>query len=292
LNLKLLLKIINIFTLITVHYSLHLKNNEEYLKEVAAVVGYKELAQYDVFSIEDVKKLRNNNVKTAYSLLDRLMKKDWVRKIRKEIYSCVNPATGQVIASRYQIASAVTDTAYISHHSAFEFYGLANQVYYIVYISSETKFRDFEFENITYKYVHSKSKIGVVEPKNTPGVTVTDLERTVIDNIKDFKKIGGIEELLNCLENVNFLDESKLKSYLEMYDMQVLYQKTGYLLSHYKERMQLSDDFFEYCKSKIEKSTRYLLEKSNDENYYNNKWKLVVPNNLFSIKNQSGDELV
>jgi predicted transcriptional regulator of viral defense system len=259
---------------------------------VAAVVGYKELSQYDVFSIEDVKKLTNNNVKTAYSLLDRLMKKDLVRKIRNNIYSCVNPATGQIIASRYKIASAVTDTAYISHHSAFEFYGLANQVYYIVYISSESKFRDFEFENITYKYVQSKSKKGVVEPKNTSGVRVTNLERTVIDNIKDFKKIGGFEELLNCLESVNYLNEKKLKSYLEMYDIQVLYQKTGYLLSHYKEGMQLSEDFFEYCKKNIGKSTRYLLEKSNDENYYNNEWKLVIPKNLFSVTNQSGDELV
>ncbi len=53
--------------------------------------------------------------------------------------------------------------------------------------------------------------------------------------------------------------------------------------------MQLSDDFFEYCKSKIGKSTRYLLEKGSDENYYNNEWKLVVPNNLFAIGDQSGD---
>ncbi|MCF8009212.1 MAG: hypothetical protein K9K32_05555 [Halanaerobiales bacterium] len=48
------------------------------------MVGYKELAQYDVFSIEDEKKLTHNNVKTAYSLLDRLMKKDLVKKIRKK----------------------------------------------------------------------------------------------------------------------------------------------------------------------------------------------------------------
>ncbi|MCF8009211.1 MAG: transcriptional regulator [Halanaerobiales bacterium] len=218
--------------------------------------------------------------------------KRFSQKNQKKIYSCINPATGQVVASKYQIAYAVTDTAYISHHSAFEFYGLANQVYYIVYISSETKFRDFEFENIKYKYVHSKTKTGVIEPKNTSGVRVTDLERTVIDNIKDFRKIGGLEELLNCLENINYLDESKLKSYLELYDIQVLYQKTGYLLSHYKEKMQLSNDFFKYCKRKIEKSTRYLTEKSNDDNYYNNEWKLVVPNNLFSITNQSGDKLV
>lgn len=252
---------------------------------------FNELAKLSVFSIKDVEKL-TNNVKTAYSLLNRLMKRDQVRKIRQNIYSCVNPATGQIVASPYQIACAVTSTAYISHHSAFEFHGLANQVYYEVYVSSETRFRDFEFEGITYRYVASKLKDGVVEAKNTTGVRVTDLERTVIDGIKDFEKIGGLEELLNCLEGIHYLDECKLKAYLEGYNLQALYQKTGYLLEHYKKEMQLSDVFIQYCKSKIGKSTRYLLRESNDENYYNSEWKLVVPEGLFVITDQGGDVYV
>ncbi len=77
------------------------------------MIGYKKLAKYGVFSIDEIIKLTDNK-KTAYSLLDRLMKKDLVRKIRKNIYSCINPATGQIVASRYQIACAVTNTAYIS----------------------------------------------------------------------------------------------------------------------------------------------------------------------------------
>lgn len=252
---------------------------------------YSELAKLSVFSIKDVEKL-TNNVKTAYSLLNRMMKREQVKKIRQSIYSCVNPATGQIVATRYQIACAVTSTAYISHHSAFEFYGLANQVYYEVYTSSETKFRDFEFEGINYKYVASKLKDGIVKAKNTTGVRVTDLERTVIDSIKDFEKIGGFEELLNCLEGVYYLDETKLKAYLEGYDMQVLYQKTGYLLEHYKKEMQLSDEFIRYCKSKIGKSTRYLLQESTDDNYYNSEWKLVIPEGLFEMEGPGGDGLV
>ena len=98
-----------------------------------------ELAKYPVFTIDDVKKLVGNE-KTAYTQLDRLMKRDLVKKIRKNIYSVVNPTTGQLVATRYQSACAITDTAYISHHSAFEYYGLANQVFYEVYVSSETKF--------------------------------------------------------------------------------------------------------------------------------------------------------
>ena len=253
--------------------------------------GYNELAKLSVFSLDDVEKLTNNK-KTGYSLLERLMKKGLVKKIRKSVYSCVNPATGQVIASKYQIACAVTTSAYISHHTAFEYHGLANQVYYEVYISSDSRFRDFEFEGVSYKYVASKLKSGVIESKNTEGVRVTDLERTVIDNIKDFRKIGGFEELLNCLESVYYLNEEKLKKYLEGYDIQAIYQKTGFLLEHYMRDMQLSKVFIEYCRNKIGKSTRYLIKGNTEDNFYNSEWKLIVPERLFEKIYQGGDELV
>lgn len=252
---------------------------------------YTKLAKYPVFSIEDVKKLTGNE-KTAYSQMDRLMKKSLVKKIRKNIYSVVNPTTGQVVATRYQIACAITDTAYISHHSAFEYYGLANQVFYEVYVSSENKFNHFEHENVTYKYVASRMQDGVVEAKNTTGVRMTDLERTVVDSIRDFNKIGGFEELLDCLEGVHYLDEKKLKHYLSIYDTQGLYQRVGYLLSHYQKEMQLSKEFIDYCKSKIGKSRRYLISDLKEKSYYNNEWELMVPEGLFEITEQGGDILV
>jgi len=37
------------------------------------------------------------------------------------------------------------------------------------------------------------------------------------------QKIGGFEDLLNCLEVINYLDENKLKRYLEIFDIQGLY---------------------------------------------------------------------
>ncbi len=253
--------------------------------------AFNELAKIPVFSIKDVERL-TGNLKTAYSLLDRLMKKNLVRKIRRNIYSCVNPVTGQLVATRYQIACAVTDTAYISHHSAFEYYGLANQVYCEVYVSSETKFREFEYDYVFFKYIASRMEAGVVEAKNTTGVRITDMERTVIDSIRDFEKIGGFEELLNCLKGIYYLDENKLKRYLEIYNTQALYQKTGLLLQQYRKEMQLSQDFIDYCKGKIGKSRRYLLRETYKDNSYNSEWKLMVPKGLFDIMNQDGDVLV
>lgn len=252
---------------------------------------YIELAKYPVFTIDEVKKL-TGNVKTAYSQLGRLMKKNLVKKIRKNIYSVVNPTTGQLVATRYQIACAITDTAYISHHSAFEYYGLANQVFYEVYVSSERKFNHFEYDHLTYKYVASRMNEGVVDAKNTSGVKITDLERTVIDNIRDFNKIGGFEELLNCLEGIHYLNEKKLKLYLDIYDTQGLYQRAGYLLNHYRKQMQLSKKFVEYCKEKIGESRRYLVSEAKGDSFYNSEWELMVPEGLFEITGQGDDRLV
>lgn len=252
---------------------------------------YTKLAKHPVFSIEDAKKLTGNE-KTAYSQLGRLMKKGLVKKIRKNIYSPVNPTTGQTVATRYQIACAITDTSYISHHSAFEYYGLANQVFYEVYVSSEKKFNHFEFNHVTYKYVASRMQEGVVGAKNTTGVRITDLERTVVDSIRDFNKIGGFEELLNCLEGIYYLDENKLKKYLSIYDTQGLYQRVGYLLDHYRKEMQISREFIEYCKSKIRKSRRYLVSDLKEKSSYNKEWELMVPEGLFEITEQGGDILV
>jgi predicted transcriptional regulator of viral defense system len=255
------------------------------------VKAYTELAKYPVFSIADVKKLTGNE-KTAYSQLDRLMKKGLVKKIRKNIYSPINPTTGQIVATCYQIACVITDTAYISHHSAFEYYGLANQIFYEVYVSSETKFNHFEFDHVTYKYVASRMKEGILEAKNTTGVRITDLERTVVDSIRDFNKIGGFEELLNCLEGIQYLDKTMVKQYLDIYNIQGLYQKVGYILEYYRKEMQLSKDFIDYCKGKIGRSIRYLVSETNGDSYYNNEWGLMVPGGTFEITEQDGDLLV
>jgi predicted transcriptional regulator of viral defense system len=162
-------------------------------------------------------------------------------------------------------------------------------VFYEIYVSSEKRFDDFEFNGITYKYVSSKISSGVIEPKNTQGIRVTTLERTVVDSIKDFEKIGGLEELLNCIESIPYLNENKLIKYLDAYNLQFLYQKAGFLLEHYKDQLQLSDEFILYCRNKTGKSTRYLTK---DSTKYVNEWRLVVPEYIFQITEQGGNFLV
>lgn len=250
---------------------------------------YDALLQMGVFSKQDINALFGNP-NSAKSFLQSAVKNGQVEKIRHGYYAVKSLETGKVIPSRYEIGSSVDSTSYISHHSAFEFYGMANQVFGTVYVSSDKNFKDFVHDGIEYKYLVSKLNFGIV---STAGhVRVTDIERTVLDNIKDFMKVGGLEELLRCLSMVTIIDEIKLKKYLSLYNNQFLYQKVGYILSYYPS-MKLSTNFFENCRTHIGKSKRYLYDGIQYESpMYFPEWQIHAPKDLMKLVDEGGDVIV
>ena len=148
---------------------------------------YFELLKTPVFTVEDVNKYYDN-MDSARSAIKRLMKEGMVAKIRNNMYTCISGETGAPVANRFQIASKITPTSYVSHHTAMEYYGITDQVYYDVYVASETSFREFEFDGYTYRYVASKDMEGVETPALSGGIRITNRERTLVDCVKDMDK--------------------------------------------------------------------------------------------------------
>ena len=251
---------------------------------------FKELLQLGCFTWDDVCNL-TGNPNTAGSLLKRHLAKGYVQSVKRNLYVTINLADGLPTVNQFVIASHITPGAYVSHHSAFSYHGYEHQVFYEIYVSSPTTFHNFDFGGFTYRYIKSRISEGVLEQDN--GVSVTDVERTIIDSINDFEKIAGLEELLNCLSAIPYADESRLLSYLKSYNKQILYQKTGYILEHYKEDLKLSAYFFSECLAYIGKSVRYLYNAMpQDDITYNQHWQLFVPKNLLNMFTDGVDELV
>lgn len=244
---------------------------------------YFELLKKPVFRMEDVD-VFYHNIESARSAIKRMMKEKMVAKIRNNMYTCISGETGAPVANRFQIASQITATSYVSHHTAMEYYGITDQVFYEVYVSSETSFRDFTFDGYTYRYVASKSMEGVEKPAFSGGVAVTNMERTIVDCVKDMDKIVGIEEVVQNIESIGLMQEKRVLKYLALFQNQFLYQKVGYLLSEHQEKMGLSDAFFDSCKERIGKSKRYLT-RDQEGGRYDHEWKLVVPEGLHDMKN-------
>lgn len=226
---------------------------------------------------------------TAKSLLQQYTKKGYVVKVKRALYAAVNLLDNEPVANKFVIASKITDTAVVSHHSAFEFYGYANQVSYDVSVASKNKFNTFSFNGFRYCRIMPTISSGVVHHQS--GARVTDIERTVLDCINDFERDMGFEELIKCISAIPMLNETKLLAYLEEYDKCFMYQKTGFILEHFKEEFNISDVFLKQCKIKSGNSSRYLTKGMPKENMdFNNYWHLTIPQNLWRNILNGGDE--
>lgn len=244
---------------------------------------YYELLKYPVFSMKEVIALYSSE-RTARVALGKLLKESMVLKIRNGLYTCVSGEYGGPVANRFQIASAITPSSYVSHHTAFEYYGITDQVLYEVFVGSETRFHDFEFDGYTYHYIKGNIQAGIFSPEFGGGVRVTDKERTIVDSIKDMNLIAGPEEVIACVTSVSSIDEAKLLKYLYEYNNAFLYRKIGFIFSEYQAELGISDDFIKMCKDRIGNSKRYLTNGISEPGY-SGEWRLVYPKNIKRMKN-------
>jgi predicted transcriptional regulator of viral defense system len=246
---------------------------------------YSDLLTIGCFTREQVCALVGN-YNTAGTLLKSYLRKGYVRSVKRNLYVAVNLADGEPAVSKFRIGGMVTETSYVSHHSAFEYYGCANQVSYQMELSSDTPFKPFDFNGNAYVYFASRIKCGVATRQD--GVRVTDMERTVLDGIHDFEKVVGLEELLRCLALVPSVSEDRLLACLAEYGKQVLYQKAGYILQYFRRELGLSRAIFDECAAHIGKSTRYLT--ADKSGAYDKDWRLIAPENLLSTIAKGADE--
>ncbi|MGL4483330.1 MAG: type IV toxin-antitoxin system AbiEi family antitoxin domain-containing protein [Anaerovoracaceae bacterium] len=237
----------------------------------------RELAAKPTFVAADITALCGNE-NTAKNFLGRAVKKGRIFRIRKNMYTLSDPFSGVPYANKFQIASAITKSSCVSHHTAFEYLGKANQVYYEVYVSSFERFMDFTFDGITYKFVLARIQDGIFSPKLTTGIRITELERTVVDSINDMDKIAGLEEVINCISSISNIDFKKIRKYLDAYDFKILYKKVGYILSSVEAGYDVPLEFKNYCLNKGGDSKRYI----SSDNYLGElikEWNLIVPKN-------------
>ncbi len=208
--------------------------------------NYQVMAPMGVFSLgQAIEAIGNES--NAKKALSNMVRNKQVRRVKKNLYSIVDPVTQDDSMSRFVIASHVTEDSFIGLHSAFEFYGFYNQIYYEIQILSTKRFLDFQYRDYSYRYFLSKS---LTQIEMIQGVRVSSIERTVVDSINLLGKAMDAEELVKCLSLVHRVNTEKVKEMLLEYDKDLLYRKVGYVLSFFKEDFNLTDDFFLFCKEK------------------------------------------
>ena len=249
-----------------------------------------ELHAKKLFNLEDITSL-TDNINTGKDLLLNYKKQNLIVQIRRNLYSVTDLATKATVANKFEIGSHISNSAYISYHSALEYHGIAHQVFFTLYISSETRFNDFEFEDMQYRYCKSNISEGTETPPMNSLIRVTNIERTVIDCIDRIDRAGGLEELIHCLSMINYLDEKKLISYLNLYNKAFLFKKAGFILKYFQVNMKLSDEFISLCHQIGAPHVKYLTDPGESDIFYK-EWSIYAPKNILSYLEQGNNELI
>lgn len=238
------------------------------------MTNYEKILKFKVFNLGDIYNL-TGNINSARSIIRAMLSKNYIKRIKHNLYAVCDIEFKNTIPDQYIIASKIKDDSYISYHSALEYYGVKNQFFYEVYVSTSKRFESFEFDGYLYKFINSKYDFGIIENEK---VRVTDKERTLIDCINKTELAGGNEELIMCLELLGKLDGEKILKYLKKYDSKKLYSKVGFFLELFKENYGINSSIINMFKNKSEKKKLYFNEETKKmKSKYVKEWNLIIP---------------
>lgn len=237
-----------------------------------------------LFKYDDIKNLYPT-AEAFYAFAGRAVKRGEIKQIKRGLYALVNPSTGNIFATKFQIASHLFEDAYFSYHEALEYYGLANQsfVSHFTYLT-HVYVDDVDFEDVLYHSKKSGCDLEIFDRIKEEDVRVVSLERAIVDSIDSPSLAGGLEEIEHALSNCRKLKIDKIEMLLKRYDKAFLYQKTGYLFEKHFGN-EIPESFYEFCLSKTGNKINYFESKVGYSKLVL-KWKLMVP-----IERSEPDEL-
>ncbi len=155
------------------------------------------------------------------------------------------------VAARELVVSGrkkVQDKYYLSYGSAFDLHQLVTQPQLIVYVSSTRKIRPQIIQGTEFRFVHCKTLdlFGITEmwiDKNEK-INVSDLERTLIDGLKQPEYCGGFSEVAKGFSiKHQAIDPQKIIDYAVKLGVGAVNRRLGYLMELYQIGSRIHWDF-------------------------------------------------
>ena len=242
-----------------------------------------------IFHLSEFADKTGMSIFSASTVLNRWKKAGLVYQIRRDLYCMKNPVGNIPAVHKFEVACKISNTSFLSHHSALEFHGLGHQIFNVVMVSDNAAFRSFSFDDCDYQsYITKIGMNGVICSRANPNVKVTDLERTFVDCIDRVGRAGGAEEIFHCFEGLYKMDFFKIEQYLNIYNKVCLFKKVGYVAERLRDNVDVPEDFVAKCRE-IGKATVSNFSTTEKCDVFVKEWNLYIP--LVIVK-EDGDGLI
>ncbi|MCL2868532.1 MAG: hypothetical protein FWF27_03685 [Candidatus Bathyarchaeota archaeon] len=187
-----------------------------------------------IFTTKDLKQYTNN----PKNLLDWLVRKKWIQKIKKGTYliaplNAGTNGTDNHTVHSFILASVLVEPYYIAYASALNYHGLTDQTPNATYVAT-TKPRNsktilntkIRFVTIPQHKIFSTEEITIENRK----IQISSKEKTIIDCLDHPEHCGGIEEIAKALYFAkNDLDQTKLVNFAQKIENKTVLKRLGYL---------------------------------------------------------------
>lgn len=183
-------------------------------------------------------------------LLSRWTAQGWLQRVRRGIYVAVpleSERADSAPEDSWIIAEAAFSPCYISGWSAAEHWGLTEQVFRIVLVSTTRRLRDREPKmggiGFRLRTINDKAFFGLKTIwRGRVRVKVSDPSRTIIDLMSDPSLGGGLRSSVDMLQNYLASKEHRdiklLMSHAEMLGVGAVFKRLGFLLERYAPEEQ------------------------------------------------------
>jgi predicted transcriptional regulator of viral defense system len=221
----------------------HNTSNKTVGRQTAGLLARLYDRSQSTFTLADAQAITGLNSQLASSLLHKAVHRGLVSRLKPGVFVIVPPELGSssdYAGDPYLTAKRLAGStpSFISHASAMEIHRMVTQPQLVVFASSSKRLRsrtlhgmEFRFVFIQPKHYFGTAKHWVTKQES---VDISDLERTVIDGLRQPEYCGGITEVAKGLwMRHQDMQAKKLVDYALRISTGAVLRRLGYLLEFY-----------------------------------------------------------
>lgn len=237
--------------------------------------------------------------RTQEAHLRNYLRRGRIRRIKRGLYMTVPPGQtpDSVKPDLFLVAAKMTPDAVLAYHTALEFHGRSYSIFTEFYSLTNHSMRKFKFDGMSFRgvpfsreLVEKKVELFDVKHVNRSGVdvSVTSMERTLVDVLDRPVFGGGWEEIWRSLESIEYFNLDKVVEYAFLLANSTTIAKVGFYLESNAERLMVNEKYLDALGKGISRKPHYMDRNNRKGGQLMERWNLIVPK---AIVDQSWEEL-
>lgn len=228
---------------------------------------------------------------TVASLLGHHLRTGHIKRVSREVFSTVPahiPAERWVF-DRFTAASKLREDGVLGYHSALELHGIAHAEFSEVQVISAGRPGSLGLPTGPCRFLRPATALirqGKFNYQTVTmdrlGVTIrlTGVERTVVDVLRRPEISGGVDEVMQSLDLVQYLDPGKVVDYAVLLGNRTLAAIAGWWLERRRTVVEVPEKLLARLHALLPRSKHYCLGAKPGDAVLNEHWRVLLPKRI------------